>query len=65
MIVVRNGQILSMHLRSAPFVRQLSSQMKTGGNPKEKWDMYSGVLLERLPILTKPLNEVETKVQVI
>lgn len=64
-MIVRNaGQILSIHLKRGSFVRQLCSEVKAGGNQKEKWDLFSGVLLERLPILAKPLNDVETRVQV-
>lgn len=65
MMIIRNtGQILSLHLKNLSFTRQLCSQVKTGGSQKDKWDLYAGVLLERLPILTKPLNDVETRVQV-
>lgn len=65
MIVKNVGQILSIHMKSVSFMRQLSSGIKSAENTKEKWDLYSGVLLERLPILTKPLNDVETRVYVL
>ncbi|KAG5673125.1 hypothetical protein PVAND_003199 [Polypedilum vanderplanki] len=35
-----------------------AAQLKT----KEKYDLYAGVLIERLPIITKKLNELETEV---
>lgn len=31
---------------------------------KEKWDLYAGVLVERLPIITKSLNSLEADYQV-
>lgn len=31
---------------------------------KDNWDLYAGVLVERLPILTKPLNDLEKDFQV-
>lgn len=31
---------------------------------KENWDLYAGVLVERLPIITKPLNLIEVEFQV-
>lgn len=40
-------------------LRQLSANAAV----KEKWDLHAGVLVERHPILTKPLNEIETKFQ--
>lgn len=32
---------------------------------KEKWDILAGVLVERLPVVTKELLPIEKKVQVI
>lgn len=26
---------------------------------KERWDLYAGVLVERLPVITKPLQPIE------
>lgn len=31
---------------------------------KEKWDLYAGVLIERLPIVTKTLEPFEKEIQV-
>lgn len=31
---------------------------------KECWDLYAGVLVERLPVITKALNPIETEYQV-
>jgi len=31
---------------------------------KEKWDLYAGVLVERLPIITKSLTPIETEFKV-
>lgn len=31
---------------------------------KDNWDLYAGVLVERLPIVTKPLNDLEKDFQV-
>ena len=32
--------------------------------PKEKWDIFAGVLVERLPVITKSLTEIEQQYQV-
>lgn len=32
--------------------------------PKEKWDIFSGILIERLPIISKSLNNIETEYMV-
>lgn len=29
--------------------------------PKEVWDLHVGVLVERLPVITKNLNEIESE----
>lgn len=64
-MIIRNaGQLLLAHFRNVSFARQLCSEVKTAKGQTEKWDLYSGVLLERLPIIGKPLDEVQTKVQV-
>lgn len=31
---------------------------------KEKWDLFAGVLVERLPVVSKSLNGLETEYQV-
>lgn len=43
-------------------VRQVSSKAATA-NPvtKEKWDLYAGVLVERLPVITKTMAPIEAK----
>lgn len=31
----------------------------TNEQPNHKWDLYAGVLVERLPVITKSLNKIE------
>lgn len=31
---------------------------------KQKWDLYAGVLVERLPVVSKPLTSLEVEYQV-
>lgn len=31
----------------------------TNEEPNKKWDLYAGVLVERLPVISKSLNEIE------
>jgi large subunit ribosomal protein L46 len=38
--------------------------MSTTAAPKEKWDLMAGVLVERLPRLTKTLQPLQKEVQV-
>lgn len=42
--------------------RKLSTGAKVA--TKEKYDLYAGVLLERLPIVSKKLNDLENEVMV-
>ena len=42
--------------------RNLSASTKQA--TKEKYDLFAGVLIERLPIITKKFNEIETEVMV-
>ncbi|XP_063700306.1 large ribosomal subunit protein mL46 [Culicoides brevitarsis] len=63
-MIVRNvGQLLSVHLRTACVARGLCTKVQSSPAATEKWDLYSGVLLERLPIIGKPLDDVQTRVQ--
>lgn len=57
-------QILSLHLRQLYKVRHLCTITQTP-KPKEKWDLYAGLLLERLPVITKELHPIEKQVQVL
>ena len=36
----------------------------TNAVPKEKWDIFSGILIERLPIISMSLNNIETEYMV-
>ena len=42
--------------------RRLASVAKSG--TKEKYDLYAGVLIERLPIVSKKFNDIENEVLV-
>lgn len=42
--------------------RSLSAQAKTA--TKDKYDIFAGVLIERLPIISKKFNEIENEVLV-
>lgn len=42
--------------------RKCSAATQT--KPKEKFDLFASVLIERLPIVSKKLNEIETEVMV-
>jgi hypothetical protein len=42
--------------------RRLSTVAKCGS--KDKYDLYAGVLIERLPIISKKFNEIENEVLV-
>uniref|UniRef100_A0A336K3T5 Large ribosomal subunit protein mL46 n=1 Tax=Culicoides sonorensis TaxID=179676 RepID=A0A336K3T5_CULSO len=61
MIVRNTTQLLSLHLRKITVTRQFCNEIKS--DPKQTWDLYAGVLLERLPIITKALNPLEAQVQ--
>lgn len=37
----------------------------TSEKTKEKWDLYAGVLVERLPVISKSLNKIEQEYSVI
>ena len=39
-------------------------RMVSNAAPKEKWDIFSGILIERLPIISKSLNNIETEYMV-
>lgn len=55
--------LLSNQLRGA--VRSFSAKAQPETNkPKEKWDLYASVLLERHPVITKELSSLEKKMQV-
>ncbi|XP_016972605.1 39S ribosomal protein L46, mitochondrial [Drosophila rhopaloa] len=43
-------------------VRELSRSQSTVASP-EKWDLYAGVLVERLPVVSKSLNPLEKQFQ--
>lgn len=47
------GRTLALSIRNA----------STGGQ-KERWDLSVGVLIERLPVITKSLNEIESEFMV-
>lgn len=38
----------------------MSIRQTSTAAPKEKWDLYVGVLVERLPIVSKKFNEIES-----
>lgn len=38
----------------------LSLRNTSTASQKERWDLYVGVLVERLPVVSKKLNEIET-----
>lgn len=42
--------------------RELSRTQSTAAAP-EKWDLYAGVLVERLPVVSKSLNPLEKQFQ--
>lgn len=42
----------------------LSVRAASTAAPKEKWDLYVGVLVERLPVITKKLNAIEEEMKV-
>lgn len=42
----------------------VSARNSSSVAPKERWDLHVGVLIERLPIVTKKLNDIELEVMV-
>jgi hypothetical protein len=42
----------------------LSTRSASSAVPKERWDMCVGVLVERLPIVSKKFNEIESEFMV-
>lgn len=36
----------------------------TNEKPKDKWDLYAGVLVERLPVVSKTPNKIEQEYSV-
>ncbi|XP_055843100.1 39S ribosomal protein L46, mitochondrial [Episyrphus balteatus] len=44
-------------------IRSRSTNYSTQPQSKEKWDLYASVLVERLPIVSKSLNSLETDFQ--
>uniref|UniRef100_A0A8D8Y964 Large ribosomal subunit protein mL46 n=1 Tax=Cacopsylla melanoneura TaxID=428564 RepID=A0A8D8Y964_9HEMI len=48
---------------SAAVVNPLCQEVNTQSSSKGKWDLMSAVCLERKPVITKELNEIEKKVQ--
>lgn len=52
---------------SALLSRQASGKATSGavaGKSKEKWDLLAGVLVERLPVVTKTMEPIEAKFKV-
>ncbi|XP_053685206.1 39S ribosomal protein L46, mitochondrial [Sabethes cyaneus] len=59
MNILRNSVIKSNQVL---FLRQLSSKSPaTASAAKEKWDILAGVLVERLPVITKTMTPLEAK----
>lgn len=49
------------------FVRRtavLSLRYASTATPKERWDLYVGVVIERLPVVSRNLNDIETEFMV-
>lgn len=42
----------------------LTARSASTAAPKERWDLCVGVLVERLPIVSKKFNEIETEFMV-
>lgn len=53
-------------ISSALFNNNLSIIRRTAStvSKNEKWDLFSGVLIERLPVITKTLAPIELEFQV-
>lgn len=55
--VLGNGRAILM--------RYASTKATAASAPvKEKWDIYAGVLVERLPVITKTMAPIEAKFKV-
>lgn len=54
-VLFRSGSVL--------LSRQASSKVTTAAaaKPKEKWDLFAGVLVERLPVVTRTMEPIEAK----
>lgn len=54
-----------IHTGRAVLTRQVSTKVSiTTAAAKEKWDLYAGVLVERLPVITKTMAPIEVKFKV-
>jgi hypothetical protein len=43
----------------------LNKNMATIATSKDKWDLFAGVLVERLPVLSKTLEPIQKEFQVL
>lgn len=57
--MIRNILSKMMVVQNVQPLRKVSKAV-----PKEKWDIFSGILIERLPIISKSLNNIETEYMV-